>query len=368
MTKLKAIFLVFFAALIGVAIWFSTKGDGQSAGIASIVSQPTVIRGIITSEKENFFKDERVKAIFSKHGFDVQFERMASGKIAQANNVAELNNADFVFPSGVQTSDKLKSNLKGSQAYNVFYSPMVIATWNPIFDILKSNKVIKKVGDYEALDMESFMKLAENGVRWKDLKNSDSYPVNKVVLVSSSDSRFSNSAKMYLSLNSYVLNGHNVVSTNQEVDKVMPVLKHIIQAQGNRESSSTNMMSDYMSIGRGKVPMMFAYESEFLENAFRNGGLGKDMKLVYPTPTVFTKHVMVILNPKAQALVDLFKKDEDLKKFAIEYGFRLEGEAGIVQRAKAINIDIPEVVVDVIDPPNYDVLDYMADIIEAKHQ
>lgn len=367
MTKLKAVFLVFFAALICVAIWFSSK-SGTNGGITSVVSQSTVLKGVITSEKENFLRDERVKAVFAKNGFDVQLERMSSGKIAQATKAADLNDADFVFPSGIQTSEKVKSNFKGSQAYNIFYSPMVIATWSPIVSILKENKLIKKVGDYEALDMESFMKLADNGVRWKDLKKSDAYPVNKVVLVYSSDSRYSNAAKMYLSLNSYVLNSNNVVSANTEVDKVMPTLKRIIQAQGNRESSSTNMMSDYMSIGRGKVPMMFAYESEFLENAFKNGGLGKDMQLIYPTPTVFTKHVMVALNPKAQALVDLFKKDEELKKLAVEYGFRFEGDAGIVAKAKAVNVNIPDVVVDVIDPPNYDVLDYMAELVEAKAQ
>jgi hypothetical protein len=368
MTKVKAIILVCFAALIGVAIWFSTKGGSQAGGLASAVGQTTVLKGVITSEKENFFKDERVKAAFAKAGYDIQVERMASGKIAQAKNAADLNNADFVFPSGIQTSEKVKTNFKGSQAYNIFYSPMVIATWTPIVDILKENKVIKKVGNYEVLDMENFMKLADNGVRWKDLKNSENYPVNKVVLVSSSDSRYSNAAKMYLALNSYVLNGHNVVSTNQDVDKVMPTLKRIIQAQGNRESSSTNMMADYMSIGRGKVPMMFAYESEFLENAFRNGGLGKDMKLIYPTPTVFTKHVMVALNPKAQELVDLLKKDGELKKLAVEYGFRFEGDVGIVEKAKSVNVNIPDVVVDVIDPPNYDVLDYMAELVEAKAQ
>ena len=362
----KAVFLVCVAGLIGIASWLSMKGDNKGGGLVAAVSEKTVLKGIITSEKENFFRDERVKAIFVNNGFDIQVERMASGKIAQATKTTDLNNADFVFPPGVQTSDKVKSNIKGSQTYNIFYSPMVIATWTPIVDILKVNGLIKPVGQVEALDMEIFMKLAEQGVRWKDLKKAEAYPVNKVVLVSSSDSRTSNAAKMYLALNSYVLNGNNVVSTNEEVDKVMPTLKRIIQAQGNRESSSTNMMSDYMSIGRGKVPMMFAYESEFLENAFKNGGLGKDMQLLYPTPTVFTKHVLVALNPKAQALVDLFRKNEELKKLAVEYGFRFEGDAGIVEKAKTVKVNIPDVVVDVIDPPNYDVLDYMAELVENR--
>lgn len=362
MSKLKVGFIAFFVILLVVGLLFSSSKDGGPLTLKKELN----LTGVITSEKENFFKDERVKNILEKNGINLVVNRMSSGKIAQAQTTGDLGEADFVFPSGIQTSEKVKNNFKSSQAYNIFYSPMVIATWNPIVDILKANDLIRKNGEYEALDMDKFIKLSENGTRWKSLNHSESYPINKIVLISSSDSRYSNAAKMYLALNSYILNGNNVVSTNEEVDKFMPTLRKIIQAQGNRESSSTNMMSDYMSIGRGKVPMMFAYESEFLENGFKNNGLGKDMKLIYPTPTVFTKHVLVALNNKAFPLVDLLKKDPELKKVAAEYGFRFEGENEIVDKAKKIKVYIPEVVVDVIDPPNYDILEYMAELVEKK--
>lgn len=348
------------SVLAGALYLSSTKDGGLS------LKKTVAIKGVITSEKENFFRDERVQKIFADNNLDIQVVRMASGNIAQAKTAEELQNSDFIFPSGIQTSDKVKTNFKSSQAYNIFYSPMVIATWTPIVDILKQNSLIKKTSQYEALDLAKFMNLAENGTRWKDLKVSQDYSVNKVVLISSTDSRYSNAAKMYVALNSYILNDGNMVSKSQDVDKVMPTLKKIIQAQGNRESSSTNMMSDYMSIGRGKVPMMFAYESEFLENVFKNNGLKKDMTLLYPTPTVFTKHVMVLLNPKAQALVDLFKSNAELKKIASEYGFRFEGESDIVQKAKASGVSIPDTLVDVIDPPDYDILDEMAKKVEEK--
>ncbi|NCQ52008.1 hypothetical protein GW796_08960 [archaeon] len=130
----------------------------------------------------------------------------------------------------------------------------------------------------------------QNGTRWKELKKSDEYPVNKIILISSSDSLYSGSAKMYVALNSYILNGNNVVSTTQEIDKVMPTLKKIIQSQGNRESSSTNITTDYVSIGRGKIPMMFSYESEFFSVAQQNPDLLKNgAVMLYPTPTVYSK-------------------------------------------------------------------------------
>jgi hypothetical protein len=352
--------VVFGAILVGAVYVSSTKEGGMA------LKSNKMIKGVITSEKENFFKDERVQKIFAQSGYDVQVTRMTSGQIADAKTLNDIQNADFVFPSGIQTSDKLKTNFKNTQAYNIFYSPMVIATWQPIVDILKKNDLIKTTSQYDALDLSKFMKLAENGTRWKDLKGSEDYSVNKVVLISSTDSRYSNAAKMYVALNSYILNDGNMVSTDREVDKVMPTLQKIIQAQGNRESSSTNMMSDYMSIGRGKVPMMFAYESEFLENVFKNKGLKQYMTLIYPTPTIFTKHVMVVVKPVAQDLVDLFKNNNELKKVASEYGFRFDGENDIVKKAKEIGVNIPDTLVDVVDPPSYDVLDQLAQKVESK--
>ena len=364
MSKIKVAFMVIFACVLGVAIWLSS--GGKNSEVAVIGGGSVQLNGIITSEKENFFKDERVKEIFKKNGLEVNYTRMASGKIAEAKTLADLNNADFVFPSGVQTSEKLKSTFKSSQAYNIFYSPMVIATWTPIEQILIANGLTKKMSGYEALDMEKLVKLSKSGMRWNQFAKSDAYPVNKGVLVSSSDSRFSNAAKMYISLSSYVLNGNNVVSSEADVLKVAPVIKQIVDAQGNRESSSTNMMSDYMSIGMGKVPMMFAYESEFLENAFKNKGLGKGMKLMYPTPTIFTKHVMVGMNEKALKLVDMFKDNAELKAVAAEYGFRFEGDSKIVEKATSVGVKIPEVMIDVVDSPSYDILDLMVKEVEQK--
>jgi hypothetical protein len=368
-SKLKAVFLLVVAAIIGVFIWHSTKGDKEGGGsLLSSVNQPTVLKGVITSEKENFFRDERVKAAFIKNGFDVQVTRMTSDKIVSATTAQGLDGyGDFVFPSSASVSEKVKSNFKSSQPYNVFYSPMIIATWQPIVNILKDNNVIKKSGTYDAFDMESYLGLVQNGTRWKDLKNSNDYSVNKLVLVYSSDSRYSGSAKMYVSLASYILNQNNVVGNAEDMNKVLPTLKKIVQAQGNRESSSSNMTSDYVSIGRGKVPMMFTYESEFLVIAKQNPDIiKKGAVFVYPTPTVYSKHVMVVINPKAQTIVDLMKKDPELKKLASEYGFRIEGDNSIVQHAKTINVSIPETVVDVIDPPAYDVLDSMAELVEKR--
>lgn len=364
MSIAKIAAVVVCGSVLAGALYVSSSKDGGGLSLKKTVA----VKGVITSEKENFFKDERVQKIFAENGLDVQVTRMTSDKIVAATDANGFNGyGDFVFPSSVPVSEKVKATFKSSQAYNVFYSPMVVATWSPIVTILRDNQMIKKSGTYETFDLDSYLKIVQNGTRWKDLKNSQDYPVNKIVLLSSSDSRYSGSAKMYVALNSYLLNDGNVVSSTQEVDKVMPTLKKIIQSQGNRESSSTNMTSDYVSIGRGKVPMMFSYESEFLSIAQQNPELiKKGAVMLYPTPTIYSKHVMVVLNPAAQPIVDLLKKNPQLQKLASEYGFRIEGDNGIVQHAKSLGVVIPDTVIDVIDPPNYDILDTLTTKVEEK--
>lgn len=365
MNVIKSIFLGLVIILIGIAVWISST---SKEGIAVFTKEPILFKGVITSEKENFFKDSRVIKVFLKNNIDLQTNRMTSDKIIKATKIEDFNGySDFVFPSSIPVTEKVRTNYKGSQTYNVFYSPMIVATWTPIVNILEKNNLVTKTHNYYTLNMDSFNQLVKNHVRWKDLKQAEDYNVNKVVLISSSDTRFSGSAKMFAALNSYILNNNNVVTTQKEIDTIMPDLKQIIQAQGYRESSSANMTNDYISIGRGKVPMMFNYESEFLNIAFQNKSLfKKDMQIIYPSPTVFSKHVMVVINPKSQIVADLLKNDPELKQIAIEYGFRVDGDTQIVQKAKSYGIEIPQDVIDIVDLPNYDILDSITDTVEQK--
>lgn len=358
------IFGLSIVAAIGLSVYKKQNPDNNT----NLFSKNLItVKGVITSEKESFFQDERTIKILNEEGIDFQYERWSSGKIAQVTNISEFKEfSDFIFPSGVQTSDKIKSNLKGAQAYNIFYSPMIIATWTPIVNILEKNNLIKKSNEFTYFKVDEFLKLADKKVKWKDLKNSEEYPVNKNVLVYTSDSRFSNASKMFIGLTSYLYNNSEIVQNEEHVQKVLPNIKAMMNAQGHRDSSSTNLFTDYTSIGMGKTPMVFLYESEFLEYAFKNGQLAPKMTFMYPTPTLFTKHVLVGFNDKSKKLVDVLTQNDKLKKVAAEYGFRFSGNNDLSQKAKTFNINIPETVIDVIDPPSFDILDSLANQVEQK--
>ena len=74
--------------------------------------------------------------------------------------------------------------------------------------------MVHTTGGLTTLDVAAYMKLVDTNTRWKDLPGNTTYPVNKSILITSTDVRKSNSAAMYLALTSYVANGDNIVEND----------------------------------------------------------------------------------------------------------------------------------------------------------
>ncbi len=368
MTKTILASVLGVAIAVGIGVSYVRKNNPDVAKKMDLVSGSKVtLKGLITSEKEAFFKDPEVIKLFEKNGFDIQYERWASGKIAQAKSTAEFGEyKDFVFPPGIQTATAVQKHLKGKD-FQVFYSPMVIGSWEPIESILFQNGFIQRTDSVSYLDMEKFLIASSKKVRWKDLKGSEAYPVSKVISVGTTDATTSNSSKMFISLASYVFNGNEMVTTQEQSDKVIPSIRQMMVAQGSRPTSSTNMIQDYMVMGAGKAPMIFLYEQEWLtETAKSSRDLnGAKMKMIYPKPTIFTKHIMIGFNPEVEKFVDFLNTNPDIRAKAVQYGFRQAGKNDLVESNRK-SVSMPANILDVIDPPTYDTLDYITQAVEAK--
>jgi hypothetical protein len=229
------------------------------------------VRGLIGSEKEGFFNDPRVQDILRKHSITVSFEKVGSRAIAQRS---DLKSFDFAHPAGAPAAQKIQQSIKAQQVFTPFFTPMVVASWKQLLPTLMAEGIVKKESDnYYLVDMPRMVALMEKGTRWKDLKDNSAYAVSKSVLISSTDVRRSNSGAMYLALASYVANGNNVVQSEAELQKVLPLVTSIFLKQGFQEGSSAGPFEDYVSMGIGKAPMVMVYEAQFLEDSagvFRN--------------------------------------------------------------------------------------------------
>ena len=360
---------LFLVAAVGSGIWYShgrllAEHDATERSRLE-AAQTLAVHGLIGSEKDAFFADSHVQAALARLHLAVSVEKAGSRAIAHGFNP---QHDDFGFPSGAPAAAELKALAQAPETFTPFYTPIVIASWRPIAQILEANSIVTEHdGDYYITNLPALVQLMQQHRRWKDLAGSDAFATNKAVLVNSTDVRTSNSAAMYLSLASYIVNSQSVVQSQADVDAVLPLMTELFLRQGFQESSSAAPFEDYLALGMGKTPLLVAYESQmvafWLAHPERLHG---DMVMLYPTPTVFSKHVLVPFNEKGRRLGEALEHDPDLQELAHQYGFRTGGSIKGPEVWEKHGIHTPPTVVDVIDPPSHEWLEKMITGIEQK--
>jgi hypothetical protein len=325
----------------------------------------TVVRGVIGSEKLPYFRDPAVIKVFRDNGFDVQVDTAGSRQIA---TTVDLSKYDFAFPAGVPAAEKIRVDHKAKATYSPFYTPMAIATFKPIEQLLILAGVAKDNGTWVSFDVKNYLAKVAQNVRWTDLKPNTTYPANKSILITSTDIRTSNSAAMYLALASYVANNNNIVQDATQATSVLPSVEPIFLRQGLTAQSSEEPFQDYLSIGIGKTPMVMIYEAQFLAAAAANdGSITSDRVLMYPNPDVLSKHTLVPLSANGDKIGQLLLNNSQLQKLATKYGFRTNNAATFNQFLTSHNLTSPTLV-DLIEPPTYENLEAMISAIQLKLQ
>jgi hypothetical protein len=364
---LGPVLLVVLVAAVGGGIWWSHQQQAQPA-LTTQVQEKGLIRGVVGSEKMAFFADPRVQAALGKQGLVVTVDKAGSREIA---TLPKLKSYDFAFPAGEPAAVKIQQTLGTGKSSVPFYTVMTVATWKPIVRILEANGLVRQDGGfYYILDMRGFLQLAVEGKRWKDLKASDAYAINRSVLISSTDVRTSNSAAMYLSIASYVFNDEAVVENEAQVRDVVPRVAPLFLKQGFQENSSAGPFEDYKLIGMGKAPLVMVYEAQFLEEMIKNEPLANrdQMVLLYPRPTVYAKQQFIPISAAGEKLGAVLESDAELQQLAAEYGWRTKQPQiqATVWKDKAVKA--PDNLVDIINPPRYDIVEALIGGVEQISQ
>ncbi len=356
----RRIAAIALAVVLIIAVGFAIVSSVQN----NLGPAPVTLTGLIGSEKAPFFADERVNAALKRGGFIVKVSTAGSRQIAGA----DLSTDDFAFPAGVPAAEKIRTDHAGSQSFVPFYTPMAIATWKPIVDLLTKAGVVHPASGLITFDMAAYLKLVDTNTRWKDLPGNTTYAVNKSILITSTDVRTSNSAAMYLALTSYVANGDNIVQNDAQVGALMDRLAPIFLRQGFVANSSEEPFDDYLVQGMGKSPLVMIYESQFIQRAAAaDGSVTSDMELVYPDPTILSKHTFVGLTPNGIRLGDFLTNDPEIRQLATDYGFRTTDTAAFTKFVTDHQLAVPNTLINVIDPPTYETLEAMITRLEADY-
>lgn len=350
---------------LGAAVYVSYGRNTAEKTAKEAAAAVIDIKGMIGSEKESYFADPKVIELLAARGLRVKVEKIGSREIA----TRPLAGYDFGFPAGTPAAISLQKKVQAKQVFPTFFTPMAVASWNLLVPVLEHEGIVKKTNNaYFIIDMKRLLSLSEKGVRWRDLKNNTAFATGKSILISSTDVRTSNSAAMYLALASYVANDNNVVDDLEQANKVLPFVTSLFLRQGLQESSSAGPFEDYVTMGIGKAPLVMIYESQFLEYQSRRVKPNPDMVLLYPQPTLYTKHILVPFTENGSKLGAVLSNDPELQKMAAQYGYRTSLPEHFTEFLKAKNLQAPATLLDVIDPPSYETLERMIQVIETKFQ
>jgi hypothetical protein len=112
--------------------------------------------------------------------------------------------------------------------------------------------------------------------------------------------------------------------------------------------------------------MAFIYENQLVSYALAKKGIGADMVLLYPQPTIVNKVVFMAASERAKALADLLANDAELQGIAVEYGFRIADAERFAQAVKPTGLAIQPRIAQVIDPPSFEVMGEMIDVVSRE--
>ncbi len=372
MSKLSKIAItLLLLAGFAAALFFALRGQktevAEQREVAAVAAAGA-LNGLIALDVEPYFKDERVRRILADKRLPVAVTRVGSRDMAAkvAAGGAAAGAPDFFFPSGVVAANQIvdaarKAGIAVAQS-SPFHTPMVIASWTPIAQILVANGLAKPLGDkVYGVDMVKLTALMLAKKRWKDLQGSAAYDVTRSVLVSTTDVRRSNSAAMYLALTSYALQG-DLVTDRPTAQTVAAKVAELFKRQGYQENYVNGNFDDYVSIGIGKTPLAFIYENQMVQFALAKK-VQPDMVLIYPQPTIVNKVVFVGLNERAKALGELLGGNAELQRIGVEYGFRIADTAVFMQAVKPTGLAVEERITQVIDPPSFEIMAEMIDVV-----
>jgi hypothetical protein len=351
--------------LIGVAIAItSSMRDKKAAEVSARQTAARIKVKVLTgSEKEKFLSDSELANTLEAEGITITVQKAGSREIATR---ADLKSFDVAYPAGAHAAMKIAQNTGSKRTFTSFYTPMAVASWKSLIPVLeKSGLIARKDGTVYIVDMAKLVEMMQKGTRWKDLPGNTAYAVGKSVLISSTDVRKSNSGGMYLALAAYIANGNNVVDNEQDANKVAASMVGLFSRQGFQESSSAGPFEDYTAMGIGKAPLVMIYEQQFLEYILSRPNPNPDMVLLYPVPTILSKHTLVALSDNGARFAQVMTSNPKISSIAQRYGFRTQDSTELFAAVEAKKLVIPHTVVDVIDPPSYDILEKLIDRIDA---
>lgn len=353
--------VIILTAVFGVGFFGLWKyGCFSGGGTASSISfgDNVTLKGFVGGEKIGFLEDEEVKSILkSKYGIELDYSK--AGSIEMVKDDIKPG-TDFLWPSN-QVALELFQNKNGNpiQSEIIFSSPIVLYSWDTVVDALATNGLASEESRVYYVNMPRLLYRIYKGDSWKTV-GLDTFGKISVI---STDPTKSNSGNMFAGL---ICNANGIVD-ERTLGTVLPDIKNVFRGMGYLQHSSSDLFNEYLKTGAGSKPVIVGYENQIIEYSIKNSKNWDDLKnkvrVLYPVPTVWSSHTLIVLTPRAKKLVAALQ-DEKIQKLAWEkHGFRsgTQNDPGILTVP-----GIPATISKVVPMPSAQVMDTIIDSISRK--
>jgi len=152
------------------------------------------------------------------------------------------------------------------------------------------------------------------------------------------------------------------VTTQDQVRRVMPELCQLVLGQGDMPETSQVLFNHYLLDGMARTPAALVYEAQFVTMA--PGHKPDDRVLIFPRPTVYSRHTLVPLDGPDGAgrrVGQALRDDPKLTQLAEEYGFRPERPSSDPAGSRPSPADV-------VEPPSFEIIESMLGALESGGQ
>jgi hypothetical protein len=360
-------FLIGLATVIVVcvaaAILWSRFGKTSSSPSTAPAITLNCVGG---SEKSELMADAKIKRILhDKYQLTVNFQSLGSyDQVQLSTDDLKARKLDCLWPSSASAQSVFEAQHPGAfkeyRAENLLQSPEVIYAGPRGTDALVAKGIVQqRENRYYIVNMKSLLlDYVTRKLTWESIQAGD---LRGPITVSSTDPAKSNSGFVLAQLQLNILATEDVFSAPNidQARKALPAMRALYDAQGLQARSSDAGFREWLTQGgEFKSPLYAGYENQLIQQVVQSGAnsvsLLKNIRVLYPDPTIYSDHPVLALNASAGRFIDAMK-DPEIQTIAWKtYGFRSAIQVGANNTADFPAISLAEQI-RTTSPPAADV-------------
>ncbi|MFU8870365.1 hypothetical protein [Micromonospora sp. SL4-19] len=320
--------MVIVVCVVAAVLWRRSSDSPATA------APPTTVTCVGGSEKSELMADDEVKRILREdYRLEVAFQPLGSyDQVQLSTDEIKARKLDCLWPSSASAQGVFEAQHAGAfpdyRAENLLQSPEVIYAGPRGTDALVRKGIVQRRGDrYFVVDMKGL--LLDHVVKRRTWEAIGATDLRGPITVASTDPAKSNSGFTLAQLQLNIIataDGFSAPSLAQ-ARQALPTMRALHDAQGLQSRSSDSGFREWLTQGgEFKAPLYAGYENQIIQQVVQSGdnstSLLRNVRVLYPDPTIHSDHPVLALDPAAGRLIDALK-DPKIQTIAWQrYGFR----------------------------------------------